>query len=287
MPAPEDDRELAGLIRRACRLEVLARKPGNVHPGESFADLTCDDFLHSADAIAPVLARTRETGVGRAVLAAIEATRAVAATNTNLGMVLLLAPLASVPWQRRLRDGIDDVLAATTMEDARLVYRAIRFASPGGLGRVAEQDVLDEPTGTLVEVMQLAADRDRVAAQYANGFHDVLEFGVASLLRWAERSSGWETNVIGLHLSLMARFPDTLIARKCGWELARESAARAREVLDRDWPVSAAGARALSELDVWLRADGHRRNPGTTADVVAATLFAAMRDSGWAAGAEG
>ena len=36
--------------------------------------------------------------------------------------------------------------------------------------------------------------------------------------------------------------------------------------------------REFREFDAWLRADGHRRNPGTTADLIAASLFAAFRD---------
>lgn len=279
--ASNRESDLSELIRQACRLEVLARKPGNVHPGASFDDLTCEDFLRSAAAIAPPLARSAERGVGTSVLAAIQATRAVAATNSNLGMVLLLAPLAAVPRGKTLRDGIGDVLAGLTVVDARLVYRAIRLARPGGLGRAAEQDVEEEPTATLADAMRLAADRDRVAAQYSNGFRDVLEFGISSLVGWSERTGDWETAVIGLHLSLMAEFPDTLVARKCGWGPAKESAERARQVLERGWPRARVGLTALQELDGWLRADGHRRNPGTTADLVAATLFAALRDHDW------
>lgn len=282
MEFPEANTGLANLIRRACRLEVLARKPGNVHPGASFADLTCDDFLASADAIAPVLARTSEIGVGAAVLAAVQATRAVAATNSNLGMVLLLAPLAAVPRELPLRKGIGSTLETTSIDDARLVYRAIVLAAPGGLGRAAEQDVDEEPTLPLVDVMRLAAHRDRVAAQYAAGFSDVLNIGVPALLEWSRRSGDWETAVIGLHLTLMARFPDTLIARKCGVAPANESASRAAAVLRAGWPETNGGEAALGELDRWLREDGHRRNPGTTADLVAATLFAALRDHGWA-----
>ena len=281
MSLPDFDTRLAALIRRACCLEVLAHKPGNVHPGASFADLTWDDFIRSADAIAAVLARTAELGVGGAVLAAIEATRLVAPTNTNLGMVLLLAPLAAVPRTLSLCDGIDAVLKETTIDDSRLIYRAIRLAKPGGMGSATEQDIQDEPTETLVDVMRLAANHDRVAAQYAHGFQDVLEVGIESLLEWSKRSNDWETAVIGLHLTLMARFPDTLIARKCGGEVAGESALRAAEVLRRGWPGSETGGAALAELDAWLRGDGHRRNPGTTADLVAATLFAALRDHGW------
>ena len=100
-------------------------------------------------------------------------------TNTNLGMILLLTPLAAVPPTIDLADGVEQVLAATTRDDARLVYQAIRLASPGGIGRVDEQDVADEPTMTLREVMALAADRDLVARQYAGGFQEVLSRSAA------------------------------------------------------------------------------------------------------------
>jgi triphosphoribosyl-dephospho-CoA synthase len=49
-------------------------------------------------------------------------------------------------------------------------------------------------------------------------------------------------------------------------------------VLQAGWPDTSVGRKTCQELDAWLRADGHRRNPGTTADLVAATLFAALRD---------
>src|SRR5438552_2117088 len=81
------------LIRTACLLEATARKAGNVHPRASFADLAYDDFVASADVAAPALSRAREIGVGRAVFAAIEATRNCVGKNTNLGIVLLLSPL--------------------------------------------------------------------------------------------------------------------------------------------------------------------------------------------------
>jgi triphosphoribosyl-dephospho-CoA synthase len=268
------------LLRRACRLEVLARKPGNVHPEASFPDLTCDDFLRSADLVSPVLAAAPILGVGPAILDAVMRTQAILGRNTNLGIVLLLAPLAAVPPDRTLADGIASVLAATTVYDARFVYRAIRAATPGGTGRVTEQDLAAEPTLPLVDVMRLAAGRDRIAYQYAHDFGDLFDVAGPALLDWSRRTTDWETAVIGLHVSLMAAIPDTLIARKCGVALAEESARRARQVLDAGWPDSTAGHLRCRELDAWLRADGNRRNPGTTADLVAATLFAALRDGG-------
>ena len=138
-------------------------------------------------------------------------------------------------------------------------------------------DVATAPPPDLLWAMQLAADRDWIARQYATGFCDLLQTAVPILAEWRP-ASGWELRVLHLHLELMARWPDTLIARKCGREVAEESARRARQVLDSGWPDSPGGRRAFDEFDAWLRVDGHRRNPGTTADAVAATLFAAMRD---------
>ena len=283
MSGPAQTSRLTELLREACRLEVLAHKPGNVHPDASFRDLTCDDFLRSADAMAPILAETAALGIGAAVLEAVRATRAAVPTNSNLGMILLLAPLAAVPSDVSLRDGIGDCLRQTTIEDARLVYQAIRLAAPGGLGRADDQDVEHEPTLTLTEVMRLAAARDRIAAQYANDFSDVLDLAVPTLLEWSARTNDWEQSIIGLHLSLMARLPDSLIARKCGETVAAESAERAQHVLDSGWPVTDPARALCSDLDRWLRADQHRRNPGTTADLVAAAIFAGLRDDVWSA----
>jgi triphosphoribosyl-dephospho-CoA synthase len=262
----------------ACLLEVSARKPGNVHRLKDFADATYLDFVLSASALGRSVERAAEAGVGAAVLDAVTATRALVATNTNLGMALLLAPLAAVPLSVSLRPGVADVLAATTVDDARVVYRAIRLANPGGLGSAPEQDVAGEPTVTLLDAMRLATDRDAVARQYANGFADVFETGLPALSEAMNERRDVETAIILAHLRLLARVPDTLIARKRGWGEALEASERARDVLFAGWPDSEPGRRRFDELDGWLNASGHARNPGTTADLVAAALFAALRD---------
>jgi triphosphoribosyl-dephospho-CoA synthase len=262
----------------ACILEVTAHKPGNVHPERDFDHLTYLDFLLSAAAIAPVFEAAGSRPVGATILEAIRATRRLVSSNTNLGIVLLLAPLAAVPREENLRGGIANVLNRLTIEDARLAYEAIRLAVPGGLGKVTEQDVHGEPTQTLREVMALAADRDGVARQYATGFRDVFEDGLPALAEALARSESLEAAIIHCHLTLMARYPDTLIARKRGPAEANESALRARRVLDAGWPASDASHAALAGLDRWLRELGHQRNPGTTADLVTACLFAALRD---------
>lgn len=271
---------LADQIRRACLVEATARKPGNVHPEAPFADLCYNDFVQSADAASEWLARAGELGVGPAVLQAVEATRQRVQTNTNLGIALLIAPLAAVPFERSLFEGIGDVLNSLTLADSLAVFEAIRRVSPGGLGEAPEQDVHHPPTLPLREVMQLAADRDRIARQYTRNFEDVLNFALPTLAAWRERvGPEGDTAVIGLHLSLLAEFPDSLIARKCGLPVAQEAQRRAAAVLSADWPNSSASRTDLISFDTWLREDGHRRNPGTTADLVAATLFADLRES--------
>jgi triphosphoribosyl-dephospho-CoA synthase len=126
--------------------------------------------------------------------------------------------------------------------------------------------------------MRLAADRDLIARQYANGFREVFDVGVRAIVTAEQAGLNWEQVVIRCHLELMARHPDTLIARKRGLADARESANRAAAVLAAGWPASEQSQRLLSEFDGWLRAVGHERNPGATADLVAASLFVALRE---------
>lgn len=260
------------LAQLACILEATARKPGNVHRYADFDDATYLDFLLSAAALVEPMDRAGRTGVGAAVLASVEATRRLVATNTNLGMVLLLAPLAAVPAGEEPRRGVERVLDALTLDDARLAYRAIRLAMPGGIGAAADQDVASEPTVTLREAMGLAADRDAIARQYATGFADVFDVVLPAL----DLRRPLETAIIGAYLAALAHRPDTLIARKRGIETAREASRRAAAVVAGGaWDPA---SPALGELDAWLRADGHARNPGATADLTAAALYVALRE---------
>src|SRR5258708_6924522 len=165
----------------ACLWEATARKPGNIHPAKSFLDMTYLDFVMSSAAIGPWMESASQRPVGETIRGAIEATRQVVSSNTNLGIVLLLSPLATVSSSQDLKKGLAQVIKGLTVADARQVYRAIRLSSPGGLGTVTKQDIKDEPEQKLSEVMALAADRDLVARQYWNGFREVFERGVPLL----------------------------------------------------------------------------------------------------------
>jgi len=276
-PGVDDPRPAIALAATlACLLEASAEKVGNVTPTRSFADARFEDFVASARALGPAIAEAGSAGVGRAVLNAVGATRRQVGTNTNLGMALLFAPIAAA-WVRdrggRLRCRVAAVLRRLTRADAAFVYRAIRLARPGGLGRAAHGDVSRHPTLPLKAAMALAASRDSIAAEYARDFR--LTFLVARPA--LERALDSGLDVLGAiaqaHLDLLARVPDTLIARKAGPAAAATVSARARAVVRAGGLSTRAGRAAAGRLDRDLRLDGNRLNPGTTADLIAAALF--------------
>lgn len=279
MSVPPFDDPVQWMVPTACVWEVMSRKVGNVHPGAAFVDVEATSFLLSAAAVTPFFGDRKRYGkVGETVLACTRRTREVVGSNTNLGILLLLAPLASpgapmerVGFARHVLDRLDVL-------DARAVYEAIRVANPGGLGDAPEQDVRDEPTVTLLEAMRLAADRDLVARQYANGFADVFDFGVPAFVAAFARFGCVEAAVIDSQLHWLAEYPDSLIARKNGPAVAAVVQLRAAEVLRLGGIATPEGRRAGVELDHHLRSDGNRLNPGTTADLITACLFVALRE---------
>ena len=184
------------------------------------------------------------------------------------------------PPTKSLAEGIFGVLQQVDANDTRLVYEAIRLAAAGGLGRTEKADVFSDPPAnlTLVDAMQLAAERDRVARQFTNRFDDVLRGTAASIADSLARGLPLSGAIVLAHVQQIAKHGDSLIARKCGPEIAAEARERTMTVIDAGSPGEASYEQSLVELDAWLRADGHRRNPGTTADLVAAGLFVLLRE---------
>lgn len=264
-------------LQHACRAELAAMKPGNVSVYADGHGMTVEDFRRSADAAAPVLARPG-LRVGQRIAGAIDATRRVVGCNTNLGIVLLCAPLAHTALRLRggqsLRAALGETLQALDEEDARLAYAAIRQARPGGMGEVHEHDIRSAaPRVTLLEAMAAAADRDRIACQYAHGYRDLFDFAEPHLRAALDRWHSEEWAVVSLYLALLAAFGDSLVARKHGAGTAahlRADAARVAARLEACSDPAAMQAR-LIQFDRRLKA--RRINPGTTADLVVATLL--------------
>jgi triphosphoribosyl-dephospho-CoA synthase len=260
----------------ACLLEASAPKPGNVSPGRHFSDTRYEDFLASAAAIGPAMEEAGVQPIGKTIRRAVEATAGWARTNTNLGIVLLLAPLARAAVDRGsgdLRQALRALLELTTIDDARDVYAAIRTAAPGGLGRVSSEDVADEPAVTLLEAMRLAADRDRIAGEYTTGFEVTFAAAYPALAAARRDGLSWDDAIVETYLTLLARYPDTHIARRAGARLAADVTVRASAVLEAGGVRTPGGRRAIEVFDRGLRDPAHRANPGTTADLTTAGIF--------------
>jgi len=268
---------VAAAAETACLLEVQAPKPGNVHRGAGLPGLTYRDFVLSAEAVGAVFRHRSRSRVGRLVLESVRATRRLVGTNTNLGIVLLLAPLARAALMSRpisLRARLRAVLRDLDRRDARDAYAAIRRARPGGLGRVPAQDVRRDPTDDLIDCMRLAAGHDAIAREYATAYDATFRVALPLLARERRAGANVAEAIVAVHLHLMATLPDTLVARQHGAVAARRLARAAAAVIAAGGTRTTEGRRRLERLDRRLRTARPPLNPGATADIVTAALFA-------------
>jgi len=268
---------------RACEIELQALKPGNVGVGAPGHGMCAADFTASAQASADPLVAPG-LGLGERIFQAVAETRKRVGCNTNLGIVLLCAPLLHARVAGRptvnLRATLRDVLSLAGVGDTRWLYRAIRLASPGGLGRSPTHDVAQEPEVAVVEAMQAAAHRDRIAWQYCHGYADIFDYAVprlrAARTRW--RSEAWAASAV--YLGLLRRFPDSHVARKYGearaFEVSRKAACLDTKLARCDAPQEI--TQRLQRADAEFKSAGI--NPGTTADLTVATLVADYLDHG-------
>lgn len=270
-----EPKQLAQLYKIACLAEIEALKPGNVHIFADGHGMQVQDFIQSAEASSSVITKPGLT-LGERIYQSIEATWQVVQCNTNLGIILLCAPIiqaALLPTTTSLRQQLMQVLANTTKTDAEWLFKAIQLASPAGLGRVDQHDVHDEVMCTLLVAMQTSADKDLICQQYNNGFLNVLEEGLpqyqAALSRW-ERPA-WATTA--LYLFWLSHYLDSHIVRKYGTELAVQVQKEALEhyaiLLSLDNPKN--HMPQLLAFDQSLKARGI--NPGTSADLTVAVLL--------------
>ncbi|MGU3667005.1 triphosphoribosyl-dephospho-CoA synthase [Methylobacterium sp. A49B] len=260
----------AGLIgtlyRAACLAELDALKPGNVHAFAAGHRMVVADFITSADVSAPALAQAG-TGIGARVRDGVAATMAAVGQNTNLGILLLCAPLAVAAERGQSVSASLDSLQSL---DSEAVFAAIRLANPGGLGRAGNHDVAAPAPKSLLEAMAEAAGRDRIARAYVDNFADVAAIGLPALS--AARETGldpsWCTSAV--HLAYLRSVPDSHIARKAGSATA-EAVRREAEAALTGLDLACKPVTPLLALDASLKARG--LNPGTSADFTVATLF--------------
>jgi len=271
--------ELTNLYLHVCQLDMQALKPGNVGLHANSNELSVENFVQSAEASAEPLMQAG-LSLGERIYAAVKATHEAVGTNTNLGIILLIAPLAQVCLDSKkssqsIQNALSGVLQSTTIDDAKQVYKAIQLAEPGGMGQKDNQDLSEEPDVSLLNTMKIAQSWDRIAAQYSNNYADIFEFGVpryeSLLQRWEDER--WATT--GVFLGYLSQFSDSLIERKYGM-------LKAKEISDMITPLERDLCRSdspgwyeaqLMEIDNQLKRN--RINPGTSADLTIASIFAA------------
>ena len=269
--------QLALAYKNACMGELQALKPGNVH---AFADghgMTIQDFIQSAEVTAEPISSVGYS-VGERVYYAVEATKNAVGQNTNLGMLLLCAPLlyaySNLHTNQLLWGQLAQTLNQLSVEDASWVAKAIVLANPGGLGTSVQHDVHESPKVSLLEMMESAQEKDRIAWQYANGFMDIVDFGVNlyadALLKW--ENAAWATTA--LYLGFLTKNIDTHVLRKHGEQTANALMQEAKEVEANYWATH--NPKLMQkQLLVWDASLKQRKiNPGTSADLTVATLLA-------------
>ena len=278
LPQPE----IAAAYLSACRLEVRALKPGNVHVYADGHRMSVADFDKSAEVSAPFVCDPARP-VGQRIRYAVEATFSAVAQNTNLGIVLLCAPLAAAagrPSPAPLADRLQAVLSALSHDDAHNVYSAIAYAKPAGLGTANAGDVRAAPPAhwTLLDAMRAAAPNDMIAAEYATAYAGV--FQAAARFDAEQRAGATPGQALSfVYLQHLATRPDTHIVRKYGPAMAARVQKRAAAVLSSLGDIRAVSLadrhrhEQLLQLDAELKSWG--ANPGSLADLMCAAAFAA------------
>jgi triphosphoribosyl-dephospho-CoA synthase len=269
----------------ACLIEIAALKPGNVHDYAGGHGMTAENFRTSARVAAPAIAAPG-ISVGLRAAAAVAASWEAVQCNTNLGIVLLCAPLVHAgfavarmkqPRMADVRDRLRGVLDGLTESDADFAFAAIRRANPAGLGAAQRHDVRGAAGASLLAAMREAAARDRIAEQYASGFRDVFETGVpeieAARRRYADSPKAETWAASAAYLAFLAGFPDSHIARKHGPARALQVQREAKDI-HRLFITSRDPEDTLAPLLAFDKTLKNRGlNPGTSADLTVAALL--------------
>jgi len=294
---------VAKIAQLAAALEVSGHpKPGNVHRTQDFDDMSFEDFIISAIVIGDTMYEAAERGaklkdeldfspirIGSLILKAIEETQKWVSTNTNLGIVMLLTPIASAAGMvtgkdlQGLREMVNKIMLQTTALDAVDLYEAIAIAQPGGMGECDQFDVKDEKSKdkilkenvTLFDVLKLSSSWDLIARELTSSMPITFNIGFPAF-KETHQVADMNAAVVQTFLTILSNFPDTLIQRKHGHELAETVTEEAREVLERGGILTDQGLKALKSFDRKLGRMGI--NPGTTADLTASSIMVGLID---------
>ncbi len=264
------DRFLEKCVHDSLLTDINALKPGNVSRYADGHDMQVDDFIKSAALSTPVLCDRRRS-VGQRILDSVQATRDAVGCNTNLGLILLIAPLVFAMQQQNpgetLRQSLAEILLDIDVVESGKIFQAICLAAPGGLGQSRQYDVHLHPEVTITEAMRASMDRDRIAYQYVSQYNDIFGLGLETIRTADRRWSSIEWATVACYLTFLNEFHDSHVQRKFGSAIAQDVQARAQGIMQQFMSCTEPGAmvETLLAFDRELKLEGI--NPGTTADL--------------------
>jgi triphosphoribosyl-dephospho-CoA synthase len=295
---------IAKSLQLAVILEVSIQKPGNVGFEASFEETRVEHFLASAVAIGPTLEEAAfrgirvqekklgvgEVGLGELIKAcAKEVALWQRGGNTILGTIMLIVPLAvaaGMTYRKEetlnltmLRRNLKETIASTNACDSVYLYEAVNIANPSGLGKAPSLDVTNpnskkrllEENVSLLEVFRLAQDYDDICYEWVNNYDITFDLAYPYLKGQLDNKP-LKVAVLNTFLKILATRPDTFIVRKVSKKKAIEASTRAKRILDMGSVETPEGEKELALFDKELRSSGNKCNPGTTADLTAASL---------------
>lgn len=306
MPSHDKAKHIAQCLQLAILLEVSTNKPGNVNFTVGFEGTRAEHFLSSAVAAAPSFEEAAncgikiankklpisKAGIGEIIKACVTDISAwQKGGNTLLGTVMLFAPIAVAAGMTKtkndfvfdmstLRANMKSVIESTTAQDAVALYEAVHIANPSGLNTSNELDVnnpkskqqLLKDNISLLKVFQIGAPYDDVCSEWVNNYPITFTEAYPHLMEQLKTKGDLNQAIVHTFLKILSEHPDTFIARKAGTHKAQEISHDAKEALKLGGLTTSAGKKRISDLDLTLRGSGNRLNPGTTADLTAATL---------------
>ena len=268
-----DDLKSAYLF--SCKKDIELIKPGNVNLLSSHKDTKAQDYLDSAILSSKELFN-QNYSLGKRILESVNVTRSQVNVNTNLGIILLCAPVIQsyIDFNNLdLREGIKKTLSTTSIKDTHDLCAAINISSPGGLGDSDMYDTASYPNASIKQIMDYSQEYDRISYQYSHNFSDIFDFIIPKLEFLNQRYESLDTSLSLLFIEILAKIPDSHISRKFGDKIAKKTSNNAHDllkILDREYDPDYL-AKALNNLDYEYKKKGI--NPGTTADLLVASLM--------------
>lgn len=296
--------DIAKLGEIATLLEVSGYpKPGNVHRTSDFNDMTYEDFLISSTSIRENLEivafngskyypnMLNEIQIGESILGCVKNTQNLVKTNTNLGISMLLVPIAATFGAlheenslNNLPKTLDTIIKNTEFNDAIALVKAISLSKAGGMdNKTSKYDVNDSNTIDEIrknhinihDLLQMSSKYDKISYELINGLPIIMNYGYPTYMRYVDEYSQNDVT-LEIYLTILANVSDTLINRKYGEEIAKDVSERAKTILESTEIGTNDRLKELNEFDTFLKTKNY--NPGTSADFTAASLFVGLVD---------